>query len=93
MRESQPGLSEFRVSITSIRADMVYASGTKVVTIYDIDDNVLGVFPIAANVDVASITEETPFVGPAGSPLFVEVTGVGVLTDGPLTVTGEIRIA
>lgn len=92
-REEQPGLSEFRVAITTIRADMVYGSGAKVVTIYDVDDNALGVFPIAANVEVASITEETPFVGPAGSPLFVEVVGVGALTDGPLTVTGEVRIA
>ena len=92
-REEQPGLSEFRVSITTIRADMVYGSGAKVVTIYDVDDNVLGVFPIAANTSVESITEATPFVGPAGSPLFVEVVGSGALTDGPLTVTGEIRIA
>ena len=92
-REDQPGLSEFRVAITNIHAGMVYGSGGKEVTIYDIKDNVLGVFPIAANTSVDSITEETPFVGPAGSPLFVEVTGVGALTDGPLTVTGDIRIA
>jgi len=92
-RENQPGLSEFRVAITSIFAGMVYGSGGKVVTIYDIDDNNLGSFPIAANTSVESISEETPFVGPAGSPLFVEVVGVGALTDGPLTVSGEVRIA
>lgn len=92
-REEQPGLSEFKVALTQVRADMVYASGAKVVTIYDVDDNVLGVFPIGAGVFVPSITEATPFVGPAGSPLFVECVGSGVLTDGPLTVTGETRIA
>jgi hypothetical protein len=92
-REEQPGLSEFRVALTTVRVDMVYASGAKVVTIYDVDDNVLGVFPIGASVFVPSITEETPFVGPAGSPLFVECVGSGALTDGPMTVTGEVRIA
>jgi len=92
-RENQPGLSEFRVSLTEIRADMSYATDGKVVSIYDIDDNLLGEFPIGAGTLVEAITEATPFVGPAGSPLFVECVGVSTLTDGPLTVTGDIRVA
>jgi hypothetical protein len=92
-REEQPGLAQYAVAITSIVASMAYASDAKIVTIYDVKDNVLGVFPIGAGTTVPSITPETPFVGPAGSPLFVEVDGTGVLTDGPFTVSGEIRIA
>lgn len=92
-REEQPGLAQYAVSITSIVASMSYATDGKVVTIYDVDDNVLGVFPIGAGTTVPSITPETPFVGPAGSPLFVEIVGVSTLTDGPFTVNGEIRIA
>lgn len=92
-REEQPGLAQFRVAITEIRADMSYATDGKVVTIYDVNDNVLGVFPIGAGTTVPAISESSPFIGPLGSPLFVECVGVSTLTDGPLTVTGEIRIA
>ncbi len=93
-REEQPGLASYSVHITEVRADMVYASGAKVVTIYDVDNNIVGgPFPIAANVTVPAISEDTPIVGPAGSPLFVECVGVGALTDGPLTVTADIRVA
>ena len=92
-REAQPGLSEFRVAITEINADMV-ATTSKVVNIYDVDDNLLGVFPaIAGAGTIAGISESAPFVGPAGSPLFVECVVDAITTDGPLTVTGEIRIA
>lgn len=92
-REEQPGLSEFSVHITEVLAGMSYASDAKVVSIYDEKDNLLASYPIASGTSVPSISEATPFVGPIGSPLFIECVGSGVLTDGPFTVTGEVRVA
>jgi hypothetical protein len=92
-REEQPGLAEFRVAITEILADMV-AVTSKTVTVYDVNDNVLGVFPTPVGAGaVPGISESSPLVGPVGSPLFVECVNVGGTTDGPLTVSGEVRIA
>ena len=91
-RENQPGLSEFRVAITEIRADMSFADTAPTVTVWDIDNNVVARFSLVVG-KVAAVTEQTPIVGPAGSPLFVEAVGAGILTGGPLSVTGEIRIA
>lgn len=91
--EETPGHARYAVYITRINAEMVYASGAKIVSIYDVNNVLRGVFPIGAGTTVPAITEETPFKGPIGSPLFVEVIGTGALTDGPLSVTAEIRIA
>lgn len=91
-QEEQPGLARYTVNITSIDADMAYASDAKVVSIYS-KDKLEGQFAIGAGTFVPGITNDTPFVGPAGSPLWVEVVGSGVLTNGPLSVSAEIRIA
>lgn len=92
-KEDMPGLAEFQVSITAIEVDQVFASNAKIVRIWDKDNNELGTFPIGSAVTVAAITEATPFVGPLGSPLWVECVGTGALTDGPMTVTGFVRRA
>lgn len=92
-REEQPGLARYAVAITEIRADMAYASDAKVVTVYDIEDKVVASFPIGAGTTVDAISAANPLVGPSGSPLFVECVGVGALQNGPLSVSGDIRIA
>jgi hypothetical protein len=91
-RENQPGLAEFAVALTEIRADMTPTT-SRTIKVYDIDNNLLASFPLAGTT-IPGITESTPLVGPIGSPLFVECESVGGIdVDGPLTVTGDIRIA
>lgn len=92
--EEQPGHARYAVHLTKIVANCAYAT-TKVASVYDINDNLLAQYSMAAAAGstVAEITEDTPLVGPPGSPLFVEITGTGLLTDGSVTIAGQERIA
>lgn len=96
-QEEQPGLAGFQVYITGIHFGAAYATNAKVVTVFDKDNNTLFQETLGSGNNLAAADQyniDNPVVvGPAGSPLFVEATGTGALTDGPLTVRGFIRVA
>lgn len=92
-QQQQPALAGYEVALTQILCEQVFAANAKVVTVFDINDNIVATFPLGAGTVVNAVTEDSPVVGPVGSPLFVECTGSGVLTDGPMTVSGYIRRA
>ena len=92
-QEEQSGLARYQVHITDILYEAAFASDGKVLSIYDIDDNLVDEFPIGSADRSTAISEDNPVVLPVGSPAFVEGSGVGVLTDGALAVSGFIRIA
>jgi hypothetical protein len=93
-QEEQP-TSQTMVEITGIHMGAVFANGDQVITVYDINDNVVWAYNLLALLvpPAQVLSVDNPIVGPMGSPLFVEVAGTGALTDGPLTVSGNIRVA
>lgn len=93
MREMRD-FARFQVQIDSIHAGMVHATNDKRIRVYDINDNLIWAYQLNAlnDVPVNVLGPNQPIDGPVGSPLFVEVDGTGGYTDGPLTVSGWIRM-
>ncbi len=98
LTEDQPGRATFQVLVTDIQCGMAHAT-TKVVTAYDNLGNTLKAeaVTITAGGTIAGTGRwdaDNPWVvGPPGSPVWIEVTGTGGLTDGTLTVSGFVRVA
>ncbi len=93
-REEQP--SAFLQSIlTSCHAAAAYANNDKLLEFYDIDDTLLWAYFLGANNDIPEnvLSEESPLEGTMGSPIWVELSGTGAFTDGPLSVSGYIHVA
>ena len=92
-QEEQPGLARYQVWVTDIQFDAAFASNAKIINVYDISDNLVASYPIGSANTVAAVSETNPLVMPIGSPAFIEGSGTGVLTDGPLSASGFIRVA
>ena len=73
----------------------VHATGDQVITVYDDADNVIWAYNLLALLEPPAqvLSQDNPIEGPMGRSLFVEVTGSGGYTAGPLTVSGRIRVA
>lgn len=89
------GDAMLQVHITSIHFGAAFGNNDKAIAVYDINDNLIWDYVLAAANDVPAnvLDEDHPIKGPMGSPLFVEGAGTGGLTDGPLSVRGYIKIA
>jgi hypothetical protein len=96
--EDMPGQARYQVALTNLIVGASYAT-SGVATVYDNAGNTLAVWSdlgtAAWNVPgVGQWNRENPIlVGPPGSPLFIEITGTGALTDGTCTAVGFVRIA
>lgn len=95
--EDQPGQALYQVALTDLQIAASFAT-TGLATVFDDAGNTLK----AWNIGTAAFsipgsgdwTAENPAViGPPGSPLFIEITGTGALTDGTCTATGFQRLA
>lgn len=86
--------ARFQVVIDSIHAGMLHATNDKRIRVYDINDNLVWTYQLnALDQPPANILNENITIdGPMGSPLFVELDGSGGFTDGPLQVSGFIRV-
>ena len=92
-REVYPFTTTFETRLTGIHFAAAYATNAKLVQVYDQDDTLLYQETIgSANVLAADerYSFDNPIVAAQG-PLFVEASGTGALTDGPLTIQGFIR--
>lgn len=93
-REVYPFTTTFESRLTGIHFAAAYNTNAKVVSVYDIDDNLL-FQEVLGSANVLAADERYSFENPivvAQGPLFVEATGTGALTDGPLTIQGFTRI-
>lgn len=93
-REEQP-ISNVQTMITNIHCAAVMAANDKRIRVYDINDNLIWAYYLAAldQPPVNVLSEDQPIEGPMGSPLFVEMDSVsngGFTTDLPMTVSGFI---
>ena len=94
VQQQQFGAVPFEVRIESIHCGAVFANNDKVIQVFDQDNNLIwGHLLAAANdVPVNVLGENQPIVGTPGSPLWVECAGTGAYTNGPLTVSGWVRV-
>ena len=85
----------FQTIITSIHAGLAWNGNDLLIEVYDINDNLIWAYTLGVATDVPAnvLDEDHPIVGPMGSPLFVEATGTGVFTNGPLAVRGYRAVA
>ena len=93
--ESYPFQQTFESKITGITFAAAYASNAKIVSIYDVNDNLLFQEDIGSTnvlTDASRYGFDNP-VAQAVGPLFVECTGTGALTDGALKVQGFTRVS
>lgn len=92
--ESYPFQHTFETKITGITFAAAYSSNAKIVSIYDVNDNLLFQEDIGSTnvlTDASRYSFDNP-VAQAVGPLFVECTGTGTLTDGALKVAGFTRV-
>lgn len=84
----------YQVTIDTIHAGAAFANNDKRLRVYDINDNLIWGYQLNALNDVPAnvLSEDQEIFGPIGSPLFVELDGTGAFTDGPLSVSGYIRV-
>lgn len=94
-RREEQNSSLLQTLITSIHLGAVYANADQVISVYDIDDNLIWQYTLLALLDIPAnvLSEDHPIVGPMGSPLFVEASGTGGYTNGPLAVRGYRGVA
>lgn len=96
-RAEQPGLAKTQVILTGASVGVAYATN-KQFSVYDDDGNLLfreemgGGSGNTALDNAAAYDENHPIaISRPGGALFIEVTGTGALTDGPVTVQGFER--
>jgi len=84
-----------QVLLTAIHFGAIFANNDKLVSVFDINNNLLFTHFLAATNDVPAqiLSETNPIELAPGSPAFVEGFGTGALTDGPLTIHGYVRVA
>lgn len=94
-REVYPFNTTFETRLTGIHFAAAYNTNAKLVRVYDQDDNLV-YEEVLGSANVLAADERYSFENPivvAQGPLFVEASGTGALTDGPLTIQGFTRIA
>ena len=94
-REVYPFTTTFETRLTGIHFAAAYATNAKTVSVYDQDDNLVYQETLGS-ANVLAADERYSFENPivvASGPLFVEASGTGALTDGPLTIQGYVRLA
>ena len=93
-REVYPFTTTFETRLTGIHFAATYATNAKTVSVYDQDDNLLFTEVLGSG-NVLAADERYSFDNPivvAQGPIFVEASGTGALTDGPLTIQGFTRV-
>lgn len=86
----------FQVHIDSIHGGAAFANNDKILRVYDTSQAApIWQYQLNAALDVPGnvLDESQPIVGRMGSPVWVELAGTGAFTDGPLTVSGWIKVS
>lgn len=92
-REEYPFSTTFETRLTSIHFAAAYATDAKLVQVFDMDNNLVFQETLGSGNNLANADKynfENPIVAVRG-PVFVEASGTGALTDGPLTIQGFTR--
>ena len=95
--EDQPGQANLQVVLVDLSILASFAT-TGAATVYDDAGNTLASYNLGTaafhlNSGGRYDRDNPAVVGPPGSPLFIEITGTGALTDGTCTAIGYERIA
>ncbi len=94
-REEYPFTTTFETRLVGIHFAASYATNAKVIQVFDQENNLLFQEALGSG-DVLAADERYSFDNPivvAQGPLFVEASGTGAITDGPLTIQGYVRVA